>query len=94
MDYAKLISLATKSSVLADWQAKDPEGYKKMLSAKAEAEKINTRLGKFFDSLTPEQRAVWEKLNRFGNDSRQDELLEFFTSLTDEQRALLNGVCA
>ncbi|WP_273384509.1 hypothetical protein [Enorma phocaeensis] len=92
MDYAKFISLATQSRVLADWQAKDPEGYKKMLSAKAEAEKINARIKEFSDSLTPEQKAMWQKLKKYTEDSPQDVCVDFSSSLTEEQTTLLNNI--
>ena len=91
MDIAKVLSLAAQSRALADLNAEERERLSTLID---NARKLDTRLGKFFDSLTPEQKAVWEKLNRFGNDSRQDELVEFFTSLTDEQSALLNNVFA
>lgn len=91
MDYAKLISLATESRMLAEWQAEDPEGYKKWLSAKAELEKINARIKEFSDSLTPEQKAMWQESKKETEDSRQDVLVDFFFSLTEEQTTLINN---
>lgn len=91
MDYEKLISLVTESRVLADWQAEDPEGYKKWLSSMAELKKINARFKEFSDSLTPEQKAMWQKSKKHTEDSPQDVLVDFFSSLTEEQTALINN---